>query len=81
MTYVAFHNSCEYKMSFLLGYMDKELFREWFFNLFLKHCGSDRPIILLMDNHDSHFSLEVLERAIEERVRKSSDNSSSKHPF
>ena len=56
-------------MSHLIsGYMDKELFRDWFLNLFLKHCGTQRPILLVMDNHDSHFSLEVLEKAMEERV-------------
>ena len=37
-------------------------------NLFLKHCGTQRPIVLVMDNHDSHFSLEVLQKAMEERV-------------
>ena len=54
---------------YVVGYMDKELFKVWFLNLFLKHCGNHRPIILVMDNHGSHFSIEVLERAIEERVR------------
>ena len=52
--------------------MDKELFRNWFLNLFLKHCDTQCPIVLVMDNHDSYFSLEVLEKAMEERV-------SSKH--
>ena len=48
--------------------MDKELFTTWFKKIFLKHCGEERPVILIVDNHDSHFSYEVLETAKENQA-------------
>ena len=32
------------------------------------HCGSERPVALLLDNHDSHYSLKVIEMARENQV-------------
>ena len=49
--------------SIFTGYIDKELFSVWFEKVFLKHCGRSRPVVLLMDNHDSHYSLDLLEKA------------------
>ena len=53
---------------FLVGYMDKDLFKSWFKDLFLPNCGRERPIILLLDNHDSHYSYDVLQMAKENEV-------------
>ena len=36
--------------------MDKQLFKQWFEKFFLKACGPERPVLLLLDNHDSHLS-------------------------
>ena len=48
--------------------MDRQLFELWFEKVFLKNCGTKRPVILLLDNHDSHYSLKVIEMAIENQV-------------
>ncbi|XP_045203683.2 jerky protein homolog-like isoform X1 [Mercenaria mercenaria] len=50
------------------GYMDSELFYQWFIRIFLPNCGRARPVVLLMDNHDSHISLPLVEKAREEHV-------------
>ena len=50
------------------GWMDQELFSNWFSNHFLKHAVSSRPILLLLDGHSSHYTLELVKRAAEEEV-------------
>jgi len=42
------------------GWIDTELFKQWFFQHFLCHAGSSRPILLLLDGHSSHFNLDVV---------------------
>ena len=42
------------------GWMDKELFAYWFSSHFLKHAVSARPLLLLLDGHSSHFTLDFL---------------------
>ena len=49
--------------------MEKDLFRDWFIKIFIPNCGRSRPILLLLDNHDSHYSYEVLKLAKENEVR------------
>ena len=36
----------------------------------MHNCGNERPILLLMDNHDSHYSYETLQLAKENEVMK-----------
>ena len=48
--------------------MDKELFKTWFCDLFLKNCGSARPVLLLLDNHESRYSYNVLKAAKDNEV-------------
>ncbi|XP_069134293.1 uncharacterized protein [Argopecten irradians] len=50
------------------GYMDAELFEKWFEQIFLKFASKERPLLLLMDNHESHLSLGVIEKARANRV-------------
>lgn len=50
------------------GYMNRALFTQWFLKIFIPNCGVRRPVLLVMDNHDSHISLEILEGAIENKV-------------
>ncbi|XP_033749086.1 uncharacterized protein LOC117333772 [Pecten maximus] len=50
------------------GYMDTDLFQIWFKNIFLKYCSKERPVLLLLDNHDSHISIPVIDMARAERV-------------
>ncbi|XP_033730751.1 uncharacterized protein LOC117320202 [Pecten maximus] len=41
---------------------------EWFNNVFLKHCGPERPQLLIMDSHSSHEVLSLLEKAKQENI-------------
>lgn len=43
-------------------YMNSELFIEWF-RVFLEHIPSKRPVLLLLDGHVSHSSIELLQLA------------------
>ena len=50
------------------GWMDSELFEEWFKNHFLLHIPPVRPILLLLDGHSSHYQPELLRLAAGEGV-------------
>ncbi len=50
------------------GWMDQELFFNWFTNHFLKHAVSARPLLLLLDGHSSHFTLELVQEARKNNV-------------
>ena len=50
------------------GWMDSELFEEWFKNHFLLHAPPVRPILLLLDGHSSHYQLELLRIASKEGI-------------
>ena len=45
------------------GWIDMVLFKKWFFHHFLYHAGSNRPLLLLLDGHSSHYNLEAVEIA------------------
>ncbi len=45
------------------GYMDSRLFALWFEQVFVKHCGAERPVVLILDNHESHLSATLLDSA------------------
>ena len=47
------------------GWIDSELFKQWFFQHFLHHTGSNRPLLLLLDGHSSHFNLDAVTMARE----------------
>ncbi|KAI8513919.1 hypothetical protein Bbelb_082430 [Branchiostoma belcheri] len=49
------------------GFINKELFEDWFFKVFLVHCHRERPILLVVDQHSSHLSLKVL-TAMEQKI-------------
>jgi len=48
--------------------MDRELFADWFCKVFVPNCGRERPVLLVMDNHDSHISVPVIEKAQAEDI-------------
>ena len=50
------------------GWMDTELFKEWFLQHFFKCAQSSRPLMLMMDGHSSHYSLEMIKIAKKEGV-------------
>ena len=38
------------------GWMDGEIFKEWFLRHFLVYAPAGRPLLLLVDDHSSHFN-------------------------
>ena len=50
------------------GWMDGELFSNWFSNHFLHHAVSSRPLLLLLDGHSSHYTLDLVKTAAEHEV-------------
>lgn len=50
------------------GWINDEIGEQWFDQVFLKHCGPERPQLLLMDGHGSHETLAIIERAMDENI-------------
>lgn len=50
------------------GWISDEIGERWFNDVFLKHCGPERPQLLLLDGHGSHETLAIIERAMEESI-------------
>ena len=50
------------------GWIDSELLLAWMKKVFLKFCGSQRPVVLFADGHASHVSLDVIDLARENDV-------------
>ena len=50
------------------GWMDAELFEEWFMSHFLLHAPAVCPLLLLLDGHSSHYSPSLLRKAADEGV-------------
>ena len=50
------------------GWIDQELLFDWLKDLFLKHIPPERPVILVMDGHSSHYTPEALRGAALEGV-------------
>lgn len=50
------------------GYMDGELYLEWFKKIFLKECSSERPVLLLQDGHKSHITTALIDLARREVI-------------
>ena len=50
------------------GWMDQELFSSWFTLHFLQHAVSSRPLMLILDGHSSHFTLDLVKSAAEHDV-------------
>ena len=49
------------------GWMDQELFFNWFANHFLKHAVSAWPLLLMLDGHSFHYTLELVQEALKMR--------------
>ena len=47
---------------------DSELFEEWFINHFLLHIPPQRPVLLLLDEHSSHYQPRLIRKAAENHV-------------
>jgi len=46
----------------------QELFSDWFLHHFLEHAVKSRPLMLLLDDHSSHYTLELVKLAAEHQV-------------
>ena len=50
------------------GWIDSELFENWFSKHFLSHAPSSRPLLLLLDGHSSHYQPSVVRKAAKSGV-------------
>ena len=50
------------------GWIDRELFDAWFETHFLRYAPLDRPVLLLLDGHSSHYCPETILRASKQDV-------------
>ena len=55
-----------YNIFDLLGWMDTEVFSEWFDKF--ANSITERPLVLLFDGYMTHTSLPVIQRALNERI-------------
>ena len=50
------------------GWIDEELFEMWFKYHFLRYALPERPVLLLMDGHSSHYCPHSIVLAAKERI-------------
>lgn len=50
------------------GYMDGELFKKWFTEIFLPQTAHLRPALLMLDGHGSHLTIDLIDLAREHNV-------------
>ena len=50
------------------GWMDSEIFSNWFTHHFLVHAPASRPLLLLLDGHSTHFNPDFVRIAAHEKV-------------
>ena len=50
------------------GWIDSELFEDWFSKHFLSHAPSSRPLLLLLYGHSSHYQPLVVKKAAKSGV-------------
>ena len=50
------------------GWMDQELFDLWFTRHFLRYASRERPLLLILDGHSSHYCPDTIRLASEESV-------------
>lgn len=50
------------------SFVDRELFEHWFIYHFMKYFPSHPPVLLIIDGHSSHISLEIFQLAKENEI-------------
>lgn len=50
------------------GFINKHLFYNWFKDHFSRGCGRARPVLVILDNHVSHLSKEVIDFAQKDNI-------------
>ena len=48
--------------------MDSDLFCEWLEDVFVPHCGRNRPVLLIMDNLGAHITSKAIDIARENNI-------------
>lgn len=62
------------------GWMTQELFHQWFLNHFLKYASPKQPIILITDDHSSHYCPATIKVAAEHKVILHVHSTTKYHP-
>lgn len=57
-----------YALNPLSGWIDGEIFKDWFTDHFLLHVPAGRPLLLLLDGHSSHFEPDFIHEAASKGV-------------
>ena len=68
LVFEAVNTNTSFYITCCLGYMDRDLFKSWFSRILIPFCGNKRPVLLLMDNHDSHVSYDIMNLAKDNQV-------------
>ena len=50
------------------GWIDSELFMVWMKKVFLRYCGSQHPVLLFVDGHANHITIDVIDLARENQI-------------
>ena len=50
------------------GFVNKDIYTQWFEKTFLKHASPARPLLLIQDGATAHISLELIEMAVANQV-------------
>lgn len=50
------------------GHMSADLMLQYLKYCFEPNCGKDRPVVLIVDNHSSHLTKEVIDFCLEKKV-------------
>ena len=50
------------------GWMESEIFHQWFTHHFLVHAPPVRPLLLLLDGHSMHYNPGFITKAAYEKV-------------
>ena len=50
------------------GWIDSELFMAWLKKIFLKHVVAQRPVVLFIDRHKTHMTLDVIDLCRENEI-------------
>lgn len=50
------------------GWMDSEVFRNYFVNSVIPAVGNDRPVLIIYDGHGSHVDARLIQTAISEQI-------------
>jgi len=54
----------------MVGWIRTHLQTSWFLKHRLKHAVAERPLLLLLDDHSSHYTLDVMKAAAEKYLVK-----------